>query len=645
MNEEDKSKLVDKGDSVGSGQNTNQNVLSCSTPPFSTLNSFFLSEGYTWKEVFLRSQALELALVTLTQLVEVREKIAAPFDDDNNEASARGVLEKLLKLVMRGDKRTHQELLFLLCTIDLKSETWRLQLKHLVELVSILKFDVVEEQLKRLRQTTIRRLRQHDPELTFAWHHSETSDAELSKTLDTAEKPAGSDIPPTAPSDSATMDSEKQMTTNDKTLEFLELCIKLDWILRLETHKKQQTHLGTAQCLKTLQENVERLAQRFSDLGGQATDKRGSVAAERKAALQTLKEQMEAASTLKLNTSKEVKRLEQQRQELLTQLAAADERLAATRTQEQLALRAFERLNRKWESLMRFYNEREMRVTELEHQSARYRLDMQNTRLLILQSSVFLNDNTTEDASQCDVSSCSKPSTFESAMQTAIEQFFMTHIALLTKEKDVFETLQASLSALSAKRKPCSDAQELESSEQRSSTPKGVPSNDPNVLDDAQSCEQLEKQIMEASCRFDRLWEQILKVEEQLKRHYWVVVTSQKTTPCADNALHSFDQADLLVSNNSGVSTSRESSETSIDGFIDAGEDPLSRAKYEACKTVTLNEDIDIAKKIKKSLEKWSERARLVYAATKDVKLGVLQALEIVDGKESSTFLNTPPPP
>lgn len=104
-------------------------------PPQSPIN------GMTFRQVFLRSQSLEITLLSIARLEEIRSKLVGPLDEDGMEASTRGALHRLMSLTMKGGKKVHMELLFLFCSVDLTSEAWEVQLRHLVELAAILKID------------------------------------------------------------------------------------------------------------------------------------------------------------------------------------------------------------------------------------------------------------------------------------------------------------------------------------------------------------------------------------------------------------------------------------------------------------------------------------------------------------------------
>lgn len=614
-----------------------------------------LEVGYTWKEVFLHSQALEIALLSLAQLRDVREILAAPLEDDNIETSTRGVLQRIMSITMRGDPKTHQELLFLFCTVDLKSETWRLQLKHLVELVSILKYDFETEHLKTLRHcarkeidsilSSLRPGRVASPPLA----HSEA--LSISSGSDTPTKAEGllSAAHPKAvagaePSISTTLHATTELnsliTKTQNAKQLLDLCATLTALSEREIERRRQVETQAVSRLTALQRSVDHLSEKFSSLGGQAMDKRDSVAAERRAAIQALEEQLEAASALKTSTSAAVKQLEVQRQELLTALAAIEERLAVTKMQEQTALRTFERLSRKWDGIVRMYDQRESRATEIEHQSVLYHLDMQNTRLLVIQSGTFFGNNVPPDASAEDNDLCHQKSfgndiTFLS-LPIAVEQFFSAQLTLLEMQLDHIGVLGSHIEAVTTSTQCHEDPEnslttDTSSNQSASSTTvrdrdiseqngsKSLDSFSTEPIDKIMKTElkilrlqQLETQLLGAVRRLERLWQEVVAFQENITQHL-------KTLGVIDDLASK--SVDVTGDSGGNHKTGRTNDISYLeacdkDGFVDAGVESVSAFSEE---TSTTTAAAAVSTGLSKTVREYVSRAEAVYVAAKEV--------------------------
>eukprot|EP00923_Selenidium_pygospionis_P031455 GHVN01055754.1.p1 GENE.GHVN01055754.1~~GHVN01055754.1.p1 ORF type:complete len:754 (+),score=136.52 GHVN01055754.1:27-2288(+) len=104
--------------------------------------------GLTFKQVFLRSRALELALISLAKQPRIRDAFMGPLEE-NESGTPRAHLFQLLSVTLRGDAKLDRELLYLVLTADINSDD---QFSWLSDLISVLKIDWMEDKLSDERK-------------------------------------------------------------------------------------------------------------------------------------------------------------------------------------------------------------------------------------------------------------------------------------------------------------------------------------------------------------------------------------------------------------------------------------------------------------------------------------------------------------
>lgn len=354
----------------------------------------FMADGLTFRQVFLRSQALETALLSVARLRDVRTKLVGAFDEDNIEASTRGALQRLMALTMRGDCKAHSELLFLFCSVDLNSEAWEVNLRHLVELTALMKVDWLEDlyrdriakinaEIDTLKQTVHRAA---TPEVSSMENlpsgattlSSLSCPSSRSTESGSATKPANGQ---TEPSDATSIDPSANSSAASYRIVFLQMHV--DQLIQLSFERSKATELAVARRLELLLASANELGQRFASLQTKAVDRSEVAGHENKRAATDLETKLAEAVANKESIDSSVEELEKKRRELLDQLESLELRLAEMLRIQRNSHELVESLNQNKDALKRAFERQEAVAVMVKRESEILQLDMQNMKILV----------------------------------------------------------------------------------------------------------------------------------------------------------------------------------------------------------------------------------------------------------------------
>lgn len=342
-------------------------------------------EGLTFRDVFLRSQVLELALLGLARLDAVRSRFVVPIEEArDDEISTRGTMRRLMSLTLSGDARVQQELLFLLCSVDLKSDAWELQLRHLAELVAILKTDWCMAHLTAKKQ----RLQE---EIEVLQHHvAQQEEAASSPTREEPpreEPPREEDGHHLVKRADSSLDRVHPTTTASVTRrKIVGLMLELEKTVEHLEARKKAVDADRARRLEQLRRTVEALGEKFAALGTQAADRGELLAQEMVTATQSAQEKYAAAEAEHTVLEVQISELEEKRQRLLEELDALNQKLTETFQQQQKARQTLQKLDSARQSVSRTLEQKAALAAELKRQSHLHKLDMENVQKLITQT-------------------------------------------------------------------------------------------------------------------------------------------------------------------------------------------------------------------------------------------------------------------
>ncbi|KAF8820594.1 hypothetical protein IE077_000447 [Cardiosporidium cionae] len=107
------------------------------------------SIGLTFKQVLLRSKALERLILTVFRNPELVEQLMGPLEAVNEGFSAREGLLRLFNECLGGNERLHREILSLLMTMD---PSWKGHVEWVTLLISTIKLDWLDDRYLDLRR-------------------------------------------------------------------------------------------------------------------------------------------------------------------------------------------------------------------------------------------------------------------------------------------------------------------------------------------------------------------------------------------------------------------------------------------------------------------------------------------------------------
>lgn len=359
------------------------------------------SNGMTFRQVFLRSQALEVLLLTIARL-DIRSKLVGPSDGDGIEQLTNGVLHHLMTLTMEGNQKLHTQLLFLFCSVDLNSEVWEVHLRHLAELTALLKLDWQQDHygdsIRRIT-TEVDALRHALRQITIP-HIPVTEQKFL---LDQSEeKEPRSQVKPGSEDydvliDAATTQIEKKCAHSRR---IAELELKIDKLIEKSNDRSKVIEEMVTKRISALRSSADTLSQQFLNLQTKAADKGESVAHESKEANAQVEKNLEEAILNKTRVDSDVEALQRERRELLAQLQMVEKKLVDLLAEQRKAHDLVDTLEHSLETLKKNFDHKAAVVTELMRQSELHQLDMKNMKILIEESKGIIQTDVKQFANE-----------------------------------------------------------------------------------------------------------------------------------------------------------------------------------------------------------------------------------------------------
>lgn len=336
-----------------------------------------VTEGITFRQVFLRSQALEIALLSLARLEQVRSCLLGPLDENGLETSTRGALQKLMSLTMRGDAKVQTELLFLFCSVDLKSEAWEVHLRHLAELSALLKLDWQDDHYK----DQMNRIGSEIDALKYTIHQATIPPIETGESCRTSAHPGTEEFD--AEMEATAAQLEKRSEASRK---IAQLRLRVDSLMERSAERSKIVEAAIAQRFATLLSSADGLDKRYLTLGSKATDRGQLMAHESEVASADLEKRLTEVMARKLTVDQSVDQLQQQRRELLAHLEAIEVKLVELLTEQRHVHDLVDSLHLNRDTMKKNFEHRVAVGGELKRQIEMHHLDMKNMKILIEQS-------------------------------------------------------------------------------------------------------------------------------------------------------------------------------------------------------------------------------------------------------------------